>query len=122
MIHFRMMAVAAAACLVSAPAVCQPVTVFARLHVTAGREAEAQARMEKLVAYVVEREPDVVYRFYTARSNPQTILTYEVYPSREAVQRHLKEILPAAQAALGPTPEGLYAQPQEMEIAIPLAQ
>jgi quinol monooxygenase YgiN len=104
-----------------AAAVAQPVTVFSRIYIAPGREAEAAARMEKLIAFVAEREPEVVYQFYRARSNPLVLLTYEVFPSREVAQRHVKEILPAAQASLGPAPEGLFAKPAESEIAIPLA-
>jgi quinol monooxygenase YgiN len=102
-----------------ASALGQPVTVFARIYVTPGREAEAQARLEKLVAYVLEHEPDITYRFFRDRSNPQSILTYEVYPTPQDAQRHLKEILPAAQAALGPSPEGLWAKPTEIQAATP---
>jgi len=112
-------AFAAAAC---APAFSQPVAVFARIYVAPGREAEAQSRLEKLIAYVVEHEPDIVYRFYRDRSNPQSILTYEVYPSSEAAQRHLREILPAAQASLGPAPEGLFTKPTEIQVGIPLGR
>lgn len=104
-----------------AAAVAQPVTVFSRIYFASGREAEGVARIEKLIAFVAEHEPDVVYRFYRARSNPQVLLTYEVFPSREVAQRHVKEILPAAQASLGPAPEGLFAKPTESEIALPLA-
>jgi quinol monooxygenase YgiN len=100
----------------------QTVTAFSRFHVTPGREAEAEARIAKLVAFVREQEPNVIYRFYRAKSKPEMYMTYEVFPSVEVAQRHLKEVIPAAQAMLGPIPEGLYAKPQEVEVGIPLAE
>lgn len=118
----RFLAALAFAAAAGTPAFSQPVTVFARIYVAPGREAEAQSRLDKLIAYVTEHEPETVYRFYRDRSNPQNVLTYEVYPSPEAAQRHLKEILPAAQASLGPVPEGLFTKPAEIQVALPFVR
>jgi quinol monooxygenase YgiN len=113
---FAFVAAAGALC-----AQAQQTTVFTRIYVTPGREAEAVERLRSLVAYVHEHEPDVKYEYYRLRTDPTVIIGYEVFPNDEVKRRHLSEVVPAVSKLLGKRPEGLYSKPPVSTIGDPLS-
>ncbi|MBM3140682.1 MAG: antibiotic biosynthesis monooxygenase [Chloroflexi bacterium] len=65
------------------------ITVLARLTAAAGKEAQMQAELEKMVAAVDGNEPGVaVYSLHTVQDQPGVFLFYEQYASQEAFQAH----------------------------------
>jgi len=100
----------------SAIAADQSITVISRVYASAGREAELEARLVKLTAFVRKAEPSVTYRLLRSKKDATVFTFYEVYPSPAVVQEHLKVTLPAFAKETGPAPEGLYARPTESEV------
>jgi quinol monooxygenase YgiN len=94
----------------------ESVTVIARIFVTPGREAEAEARYQRMIEFVRKAEPNVVYRFFRSKKDPSLFMTYEVYPNQAAASDHLKVTLPSFAKEIGPTPEGLLSRPMEIEV------
>ena len=89
----------------------EPITISARFDPAPGREAEAEARLLQIVAYVRKAEPGAIYRLHRSSNEPTTFLFYETYASQAALEQHSKVTLPAFRKEYGPTPEGLWARP-----------
>jgi quinol monooxygenase YgiN len=114
------------AVLLSAPltasAADEPITVAARFYPAPGREAEAEARLLQVVAYVRKAEPGAMYRLHRSSNEPTTFLFYETYASQAAREQHSKVTLPAFGKEYGPAPEGLWVRPPEVETFRELAR
>jgi quinol monooxygenase YgiN len=98
------------------------VVVTVRVFPTPGREDELQAEYLKRIEYLRKAEPMVTFRVHRSTKSPVTFLWYEVYPSKEAYDNHLKVVMPAFRKEVGPTPEGAIARPSESETYVELAQ
>jgi quinol monooxygenase YgiN len=96
------------------------VFVFSRIYVTPGREAEAEARLSKQLDFVLQSVPGITYRYYKSTKTPGLFVTYEVFPDKATAQKVVKEVLPEFRAKFGAVPEGLLAQPTEIEVVRPL--
>jgi quinol monooxygenase YgiN len=99
-----------------------PVVVTVKVYPTPGREDELQAQYLKRVEYLRKAEPGATFRLHRSTKEPVTFLWYEIYPSKEAYENHLKVVMPAFRKEAGPTPEGVIARPSESETYIELAQ
>jgi quinol monooxygenase YgiN len=114
------------AVLLSAPpaasAADEPITISARFYPAPGREAEAEARLLQVVAYVRKAEPGAIYRLHRSSNEPTAFLFYETYASQAALEQHSKVTLPAFGKEYGPTPEGLWARPPAIETFRELAR
>jgi len=65
------------------------ITVTAELRISEGKEAEALAAIEKLVAGVNQNEPGALtYTWHRDLKDPLQILVYEVYADEEATKVH----------------------------------
>ena len=106
----------------AATAADEPITITARFSPAPGREAEAQARLLQVVAYVRRVEPGAMYRLHRSSGEPTTFLFYETYPSQAALDHHSKVTLPAFAKEYGPTPEGLWAGAPAIETFRELAR
>ena len=116
-------AVAALLAVFTAPAFAgDPVVVTVKVFPAAGREDELQAQYLKRVEYLRKAEPDATFRLHRSTKSPATFLWYEVYPSKEAYENHLKVVMPAFRKDAGPTPDGLIARPSESETYVELAR
>lgn len=104
----------------AAPAANGEVVVFSRMHVTPGREAEAEARLVQQMEYVQQALPGITYRYYRGTRTPGLFVTYEVFPDRDTARRVLDEILPEFRQKFGTASEGLLAQPVEIEVVKPV--
>jgi quinol monooxygenase YgiN len=91
------------------------VIVFAKLYATPGREAEAEARLLKLIEFVRKSEPNITYRIYHSKKDSTQFMTYEIYPNTAEVDEHMKVVLPAFRKEAGAAPEGLFSRPMEIE-------
>ena len=100
----------------------QSITIAAWLYPAPGREAEAEARLLQLVAYVRRVEPSTIYRLHRSNSEPATFLFYEVYDSQNSLDQHSKITLPAFRKEYGENPEGLWARPPMVQKFRELAQ
>lgn len=94
----------------------ESVTVVARVYAAPGREAEAEARLLKVVDFVRKAEPGTVYQLYRSKKDPTVFMFYEVYPSDAARMQHGKVTLPAFAKEYGPAPKGLFARPIDIDI------
>ena len=94
----------------------EPVTIISRIYASPGREAEVEARLHKLVAFVLKAEPNITYRLLRSKEDQTVFLLYEIYPSQAAAEEHFAVTLPGLGNALGPLPEGLSARPFEFEM------
>jgi len=94
----------------------ESVTIVARVYAAPGREAEAEARLVKVVAFVRKAEPGTVYRLYRSKKDPTVFMFYEVYPSDAARAHHGKVTLPAFAKEYGPAPKGLFARPIDVDV------
>lgn len=97
-----------------------PVVLISRFFVNPGQEAAFEDRVRKAVAFVRKAEPDVIYRLQRSTSNPLQYVFYEVYPSKAAFDRHVKETMPAFGKIAGPRPDGMLARPPENEYFQPM--
>jgi quinol monooxygenase YgiN len=93
----------------------EPVTISARFYPAPGREAEAEAFLLKVVAFVRGTEPNSTFRLHRSLKEPTVFFFYEVYPTQGAREAHAKGTLPAFGKQFGPPPEGLFARPPEIE-------
>lgn len=65
------------------------ITVIAKVKVKAGSESEFQSAAEKMIAHVVENEPDTLtYLLHRAQSDPTEFVFYEVYADQAALVTH----------------------------------
>lgn len=109
--------------LVAVPAfAADPVVVIVKVFPSSGREDELQAQYLKRVEYLRKAEPNATFRLHRSTKLPVTFLWYEVYPSQDAYENHLKVVMPAFRKEIGPTPEGVIARPSESETYIELAK
>jgi quinol monooxygenase YgiN len=116
-------AISAVFALASLPAyAADPVVVVVKVFPSAGREDELQAQYMKRIDFLRRTEPDASFRLHRSAKSPVTFLWYEVYPSQEAYDNHLKVVMPAFRKEFGPTPEGVIAKPSESETYIELAK
>lgn len=99
-----------------------PVVVVVKVFPSAGREDELQAQYLKRIEFLRRTEPDASFRLHRSTKFPATFLWYEVYPSQEAYDNHLKVVMPAFRKEFGPTPDGVIAKPSESEIYIELTK
>jgi quinol monooxygenase YgiN len=99
----------------------ESVALVARINAAPGREAEAEARLLLVVAFVRKAEPGTTYRLYRSSKDPTVFIFYEVYQTQAAYEQHSKVTLPAFRKEYGPTPEGLYVRPPEIELLQALA-
>ena len=99
-----------------------PVVVTVKVFPTPGREDELQAEYLKRIEYLRKAEPNATFRLHRSTKSPVTFLWYEVYPSKEAYENHLKAVMPAFRKEAGPTPEGVIARPSESETYVELAR
>ena len=100
---------------VPARAADEPVVVISRFFVNPGQEATFEDRVRKAVVFVRKAEPDIIYRLQKSTTNPHQYVFYEVYPSKVAFDRHMKETLPAFGKTVGPRPDGMLARAPENE-------
>jgi quinol monooxygenase YgiN len=64
-------------------------TTVARFKITPGKEAEAEAAIQKQAAAVQAQEPGALaYIFHRNRKDPSEILVFEIYADDDAVQTH----------------------------------
>jgi len=106
------------AALAAAPVVAvadESIAVVAHIRAGPGREAEAEARLRKVVEFVRKAEPNITYRLYRSAKDPAVFVFYEVYPSAAAIEQHRKVTLPAFVKQFGPPSKGLFAGPPEGE-------
>ena len=89
--------------------------VTAKLHATAGREAEAGARLVKFTEYIRKSEPGVTFRMFHSNGDRTLFSTFEVYPNSQAFSNHLNVVIPAFFREAGPDPQGLYSRPMDVE-------
>jgi len=107
----------------SAPAyAAEPVVVVVKVFPTAGREDELQAQYVKRIEYLRAAEPNATFRLHRSTKSPVTFLWYEIYPSQDGYDNHLKVVMPAFRKEFGPTPEGVVAKPSESETYVELAK
>jgi quinol monooxygenase YgiN len=99
----------------------ESVTVIGRLNAASGREAEAEARLLQVVAFVRKAEPSTTYRLYRSMKDPTVFLFYEVYQTQAVFEQHSKVTLPAFRKEYGAAPEGLFLRPPETEVFQALA-
>jgi quinol monooxygenase YgiN len=119
------MVIGLCAALVPSPAALaadEPVVLISRFFVNPGQEAVFEQRTLKAVEFVRKAEPEVIYRLQRSITNPLQYVFYEVYPSQAALDRHMKETLPAFAKEVGPRPEGMLARPPENEKLVPLGR
>ena len=92
-----------------------PIVVVVKVYPTPGREEELDARYLKQLEYLKPAEPRSSFRLHRSASGtePTSFLWYEVYESQEALDHHLKVVMPEFQRQFGPTPKGLIARPSE---------
>lgn len=122
-IRNAVVALAALVALISMPAfAADPIVVIVKVFPSAGREDELQAQYLKRVEYLRKAEPNATFRLHRSTKSPVTFLWYEVYPSQDAYENHLKVVMPAFRKELGPTPEGVIAKPSDSETYIELAK
>ena len=110
---------------VTTPAVAQqavPIVVLVKVFSAAGREDELQVLYLKRLEFLRKAEPDASFRLHRSVKEPNTFLWYEVYPSQDAYDSHLKVVMPAFRKEVGPTPDGVIAKPSESETYIELAK
>lgn len=93
----------------------EPTIFVVRFFPSEGREDEAQARLAKLVKFVPANNPGVTFRLHRSTKNPVVFLLYETFPSQAALDTQQKIVLPAFLKEFGPSPEGLWAKPNEVE-------
>lgn len=105
----------------TASAADESIAVTARFYATPGREAEVEARLLQVVAFVRKAEPDITYRLQRSQKDPTAFLFYEIYPTAAAKEAHGKVTMSAFAKEYGPPPEGLYSRPPEVETYSPLA-
>jgi len=103
------------AALIAPAQAAEPVVVVVKVFPTPGREEELNARYLKQLEFLKQAEPRSSFRLHRSASpnEPTSFLWYEVYESREALDHHLKVVMPDFQKAFGPTPKGLIARPSE---------
>ncbi len=91
----------------------ESITQTARFNIGAGKEGEAAELIQKLVAAVEEKEPDVlVYIAHRPEGKPNEVLFFEVYRNAAAVENHGKQPhLGELRAAFG---AGVFAPPVEI--------
>jgi len=109
--------------LAAAPAIsfaADPIAVIAHLHAGPGREAEAEARLRKVVEFVRKAEPTITYRLYRSDKEPGVFIFYEVYPSQAAIDQHRTVTLPAFAKEYGKPAAGLFDGPPQVEKLRPL--
>ena len=99
-----------------------PVVVVVKVFPSAGREDELQAQYLKRIEYLRGAEPNASFRLHRSAKSPVTFLWYEVYPSQDAYDNHLKVVMPAYRQQVGPTPDGVIAKPSESETYVELAK
>jgi len=104
-----------------ASAVDEPIAVTARFYAAPAREAEVEARLLQVVAFVRKAEPNITYRLQRSQKDPTVFLFYEAYPTTTAREAHAKVTVPAFLKEYGPPAEGLFARPPEVETYSPLA-
>jgi len=64
-------------------------TAKAEFTIIAGKEDEALAAIQKLVAAVDEKEPgNVLYRWHRNLKEPTKIMVFELWADKEAVEAH----------------------------------
>ena len=98
----------------------EPVVLISRFFVNSGQEATFEDRVRKAVVFVRKAEPDIIYRLQKSTTNPQQYVFYEVYPSKVAFDRHMKETLPAFGKIVGPRPDGMLSRAPENEYFQPM--
>jgi quinol monooxygenase YgiN len=65
------------------------ITVTAEFRINEGKEADAVAAIEKLVAAVSANEPGaLMYTWHRGLKDPAQVLVYEVYKDEEATNTH----------------------------------
>src|SRR5208282_5659883 len=89
--------------------------VTAKLHATAGREAEYEARLVRFTEFVRKSEPGVTFRILHSNVDRTLFSTFEVYPNDKAFNIHVNVVIPAFGREAGLEPEGLEARPMEVE-------
>jgi quinol monooxygenase YgiN len=104
-----------AICAPQARAADEPTIFVVKFFPAEGREDEAQARLAKLVKFVPANNPGVTFRLHRSTKNPVVFLLYETFPSQAAQDTQQKTVLPAFLKEFGPSPEGLWAKPNEVE-------
>ena len=103
-------------CAPKALAADESIIVVVRLFPAEGREDEAQARLAKLVKFVPANNPGVTFRLHRSTKKPVVFLLYETFPTQAALDSQPKTVLPAFVKEHGATPEGLWAQPNEVQL------
>jgi quinol monooxygenase YgiN len=89
--------------------------LISRLYAAPGREAELETRVLKSVEFVRKAEPTTVIRAYRSKKEPSVFVFYEVFSSQAAYEEHLNVTNPARVKEMGPTPDGLFLRPPEIE-------
>jgi quinol monooxygenase YgiN len=92
-----------------------PVVVLVKVFATPGRGDELQALYVDRLKYLRKAEPEATFRVHRGVTHPDTFLWYEVYPSRQAYENHVKVVMANYKKEAGPTPAGIIARPSESE-------
>lgn len=106
----------------TASAADDPITVVARYDPAPGREAEAEARLLQVVAYVRKAEPGAAYHLHRSTGEPTSFVFYETYASQAAFDQHMKVTIAAFMKEYGPPAAGLWARPPKIETFRELAR
>lgn len=119
----RVAAIFALVALINVPAhAAEPIVVVVKVFPSAGREDELQAQYLKRIEFLRKSEPNATFRLHRSTKSPVTFLWYEVYPSQDAYDNHLKVVMPAFRKEFGPTPDGVIAKPSQSETYFELAK
>ena len=94
----------------------EPIIVVVRFFPAEGREDEAQARLANLAKFVPKANPGVTFQLHRTTKAPVIFLLYETFPSQAALDNQPKTVLPDFVKEFGPTPQGLFTRPNEVEI------
>jgi quinol monooxygenase YgiN len=68
------------------------------------------------VEFLRKAEPKTVFRLHRSSKEPVVFLWYEVYESKAALEHHRDVVLPAMRKEFGPSPDGIFARPAEVEL------
>ena len=97
-----------------------PVVVLVHVFATHGRADELQGLYLKRLEYFRKAEPDAAFHLHRSAKDPDAFVWYEVYPSQDAYEHHVKVVNRRFKEETSPTPAGILAKPSESETLVEL--
>jgi quinol monooxygenase YgiN len=92
------------------------VVQVARLYAAPGKEDQVLERIRNVVEFVKKNEPTTItYRAHRSIKEPNVILVYEVYPSKESRDRRANSTIASFREKFGQATADLYTRPIEIE-------